>query len=289
MNPSLNQPTVPSGETPAPFGLGGMEMSGRFEAAPSTSFLFVASPDSPSGPSAMARGRSDPFEVVGSPTGSANAPGSPNAPGVQALFSQATALATSTTVAGSANQAVTGASNLPVQTASLTDPASSLADHPASALGPAQRSDARGAVQAGRLDSASGRSNLTTPLSHSGRRSKAELDAALAARDAASLSPRGADLIAEALPFAGDSLEQSLDEFVRQLKAVDMAGLVGGGPSPVVVASLTVLTAAASAVVVREVVRRRSVRGRGVRMIDHLGRELALSFPELPRSWSERR
>ncbi len=262
MPPSINAPAVPSGETPAPYGPGGIEMPGRFEDAPPASFLFVSSPDSPSGPSAMARGRYEPLELVGSTTGPTNTPGSPNAPGVQALFSQATGLATSTTVAGSAIPAVTGASNLPVQPATLTDPDSSFADHPASAVGAAQRSDARGAVHAGRLDSANGRSIRATTLSHPGRLSKAELDVALADRDAASLLPRGADLIAEALPFAGESLEQSLDEFVRQLKAVDVAGLVGGGPSPVVVASLTVLTAAASAVVVREIVRRRSVRGR---------------------------
>jgi hypothetical protein len=96
-------------------------------------------------------------------------------------------------------------------------------------------------------------------------------------------------LIAEALPFVGHSLEESLNDLVRQLEAVDMTGLVRGGPTPMVVASVTVLTAATSALVVREVLRRRSARGRGVRMMDHLGRELALSFPELPRSWSERR
>ena len=83
--------------------------------------------------------------------------------------------------------------------------------------------------------------------------------------------------------------KESLDEFVRQLEAVNVAGLVSRGPAPLVIVSVAVLSTAASALVVREAVRRRSGRGRGVRMVDHLGRELALSFPELPRSWSERR
>jgi hypothetical protein len=106
--------------------------------------------------------------------------------------------------------------------------------------------------------------------------------------DAAPL-PRGADLIAEALPFAGDSLERSLEDFVRQLKAVDVGGIVTQGPTPIVVASIALAGAAASAVVVREVVRRRTARRNGPRVFDSRGRELALSFPELPRSWSEKR
>jgi hypothetical protein len=102
-------------------------------------------------------------------------------------------------------------------------------------------------------------------------------------------SPRGADLIAEALPFVGDSLERSLDAFVRQLREVDVAGLGAGGPMPIMIASVAVLGAATSVVVMREIVRRRSARGRGLRVVDSLGRDFALSFPELPRSWSERR
>jgi hypothetical protein len=59
--------------------------------------------------------------------------------------------------------------------------------------------------------------------------------------------------------------------------------------APMVVAALAMVTTAATAMVAREVVRRRSARGRGLRLLDPLGRELALSFPELPRSWSEKR
>jgi hypothetical protein len=98
--------------------------------------------------------------------------------------------------------------------------------------------------------------------------------------------PRGADLIAQALPFAGDALERSLDDFVRQLRAADLAP---DARNPVVAASLVAIGAATAAIVAHEVVRRRSARGRGLRLRDPLGRELALSFPELPKSWSERR
>ncbi len=284
MLPSMNQPGGPAGESPAPYGPGGFEMPSRSEAGPSF-FLTFSSPTLPVGPTAMARGRSDPFEAAGSNSGPTGSQASPNGPGVQALSSQATSLVASTIVASPAMQSVAGATTVPIQTATTTDSDSPRADHPASAVGSATRSDARGAVQSGRLDNPLGRSILATTSSHSEPSPTADQDAAMTLRDAASLLPRGADLIAEALPFARGSLEDSLNEFVRQLEAAD----VSGGPSPVVVASLTILTTAASVLVVREVVRRRSVRVRGVRVIDHLGRELALSFPELPRSWSERR
>jgi hypothetical protein len=115
-------------------------------------------------------------------------------------------------------------------------------------------------------------------------------DAAAPVVEESSPTPRGADLIAEALPLAGDALERGLDEFVRQLEAVDVAGIVTQGPTPLVVATLSAAGAAASAMVVREIARRRGLRrtdGR-FRIVDPLGRELGLSFPELPRSWSER-
>jgi hypothetical protein len=216
-------------------------------------------------------------------------PGATNASGVQALFAQPAGIVSSPAAAGPAIQSVTGSSSLPAQSAGIAELDSPLADHPASATGRAQRSDARGAVQAGRSDSTLGRNSLASTPSHFGPASSGDLEEDMAYHGSPALLPRGADLIAEALPFADGSLERSLNEFVRQLEAVDMTGLLAGGPPAVVVASVTLLTAAASALVVREVARRRSARGRGVRMMDHLGRELALSFPELPRSWSERR
>jgi hypothetical protein len=102
-------------------------------------------------------------------------------------------------------------------------------------------------------------------------------------------SPRGADLIAEAISFLGDSLERSLDDFVRQLREVDVVGLGARGPAPIVVVSVALLSAAASAVATREIVRRRSARRHGPCVVDSSERELALSYPELPRSWSQRR
>jgi hypothetical protein len=56
-----------------------------------------------------------------------------------------------------------------------------------------------------------------------------------------------------------------------------------------VAASLVAAGAAAVAVAALEVARERSTRGRAPRLLDPLGRELALSFPELPTSWSEKR
>jgi hypothetical protein len=147
----------------------------------------------------------------------------------------------------------------------------------------------RGVADPARGGQASGRSVLATTLWQPGvASSTSESAAATPGSDEAAPSPIGADLIAEALPFAGDSLERTLEEFVRQLRAVDVAGIAIRGPTPIVVASLAIASAAASAVVVREVVRRRTGRRNGLRLVDSLGRELALSFPELPRSWSEK-
>ena len=145
-------------------------------------------------------------------------------------------------------------------------------------------------VEPGHLALSTGRSALATTLSRSLLVPESDAtDAASSGHNEAVPAPRGADLIAESLPFAGDSLERSLDDFVRQLEEVDVAALVGRGPTPMVIATLAVAGTAASAVVVRGIIRRRAERGRGARIVDSLGRELALSFPELPRSWSERR
>ncbi len=98
----------------------------------------------------------------------------------------------------------------------------------------------------------------------------------------------GADLIADALPIAGESLEHSLDEFVRQLETVDVAGIVTRGPTPASYATFAVTGLAALAIATREVTRRRFRSARHFRVLDPVGRELALSFPELPRGWSSR-
>lgn len=108
--------------------------------------------------------------------------------------------------------------------------------------------------------------------------------------DAALTATRRADLIAESLPMVGDSLQRGLEDFVNQLEAVDVPGIVAQGPPPAITATIAVIGAATTSMVVREVARRKSSRrdGRGVRIVDPFGRELALSFPELPRSWSRR-
>ena len=223
------------------------------------------------------------------------APLDPNAgvvpPGVQGLASFGTGPATPTIPTIQGPQGTTVATSGPAQSHALVgDSDSPVADRAATvALGSLPRADLRGTVDPGRGAHSPGRGVLATTLLHPAL----PPDGTPTPRDEPgpdedTPSPRGADLIAEALPFAGDSLERSLEEFVRQLRAVDVAGIVTQGPTPLVVASLTIAGAAASAVVAREFVRRRAGRGNRLRMVDSQGRELALSFPELPRSWSER-
>ncbi len=214
-----------------------------------------------------------------------------NGPGVQALAAPGSGAGGASTVGGPGFGIAPSASALPAQPSTTIALDGAMSDHAiAWAAGGAQRLDGRAGVDQSPVARTLGRSvAATTQLPSLLVLSSGNLDPAAADQYDPPPSPRGADLIAEALPFAGDSLERSLDEFVRQLKTVDVAALVTDGPAPLVVASLAVASAAASAVVVREIVRRRSAHGRGFRMVDPQGRELALSFPELPRSWSEKR
>lgn len=172
----------------------------------------------------------------------------------------------------------------------FSDPDGMLGEHPGSlAMGLPARAEGRGAMDSGRAREDYGRAVVVaTMLSQSSLSpSSDEAGRTDASLEEIAASPRGADLISEALPIAGESLERSLEEFVRQLETVDVSAIVTSGPTPLVFASMAVVGAAAAAVVVRGVVRRRSRRG-GLRIVDSLGRELALSFPELPRSWSRR-
>ena len=101
--------------------------------------------------------------------------------------------------------------------------------------------------------------------------------------------PRGADLIAEALPFARESLEDALEDFVRQLRGVDLALFDAKGPGPIVFLSAGVLASAVSAEVVRRYMQRRGAMNRGILALDASGRQHTMGFPELPGSWSARR
>lgn len=103
------------------------------------------------------------------------------------------------------------------------------------------------------------------------------------------MTPHGADLIVEMLPIARGSLEEALDQFVRQLDHLDAGLLEATGPAPIVVFSLTLLSTAASAEMARRYVRRKTSLKRGILAVDSSGRPLTLGFPELPGSWSERR
>ena len=102
------------------------------------------------------------------------------------------------------------------------------------------------------------------------------------------LSPRGADLIAEALPFDRASLEAALDQFVRQLDELDIRRLTARGPAPIAVFVLTALGSAASMEFARRFWRRRLLIAKGIPVGDPVVREIPLGFPELPGSWSER-
>jgi hypothetical protein len=103
------------------------------------------------------------------------------------------------------------------------------------------------------------------------------------------LAPRGADLIADALPFARESLENALENFVDQLGEMDLGLLDSQGPTPIVLFSVAVLTSAVSAELARRYVQRRNAMIREIVAIDTSGRPHTLGFPELPGSWSERR
>jgi hypothetical protein len=208
-------------------------------------------------------------------------------PGVQTLAPLGGNLGAALVAATQAPQAApTGATAAAQPHSIVVDNLAPAADRIAA---PSLGSFTRGVADPSRGAQASLHAVLATTSSHPDLASSSSgSDAGAPGRDGAAPLPRGADLIAEALPLAGDSLERSLEDFVRQLRAVDVAGIVTEGPTPIVVAAVAIAGAAASAVVVREVVRRRAGRGKGLRTVDSLGRELALSFPELPRSWSEK-
>lgn len=233
------------------------------------------------------RDRIDSSQPGAMPAAPLNAPSAPLAPGMTASAATGpAAIAASQAYLSPGLQtppAGGGATNH--RSPSLVDPDVASADPQGStAIGPIPRGDSRLALTARR-------STPSSPARPDLDPADVSPDGAAVFPDEAPPSPRGADLIAEVLPLAGESLQRGLEDFVRQLEAVDVAGIVTQGPTPLVAATLAVAGAAASAVVVREVVRRRAVRrGRdGLRIVDPLGRELALSFPELPRSWSQRR
>jgi hypothetical protein len=104
----------------------------------------------------------------------------------------------------------------------------------------------------------------------------------------AGLSPQGADLIAQALPFDRASLEAALDQFVHQLDELDIRRLAARGPAPIAVFVLTALSSAASMELARRFWRRRLLVAKGIGVGDRVVREIPLGFPELPGSWSEK-
>jgi hypothetical protein len=211
--------------------------------------------------------------------------------GVVALAALDSASAAAPAAGGPAAQIVPAVAAVAGPSASTIVPDGSGGSRIIAAMsGAVARVDANVVADPARVPRSSGRHVLASTLHHNLPASLPARPEPAAGREADSPpSPKGADLVAETLPLVGDSLDRNLDEFVRLLAAGEVAALASDGRTPIVVGALAMLSAAASAVMVREVVRRRSMRGSGPRLLDPLGRELALSFPELPRSWSETR
>jgi hypothetical protein len=100
-------------------------------------------------------------------------------------------------------------------------------------------------------------------------------------------SLRGADLIAEALPFDRISLENALDQFLRRLDALDVGEFATHGPAAITLFTLAWLGSALSVETTRRFLQRRMLIAQGIRQGDPRWREVPIRFPELPGSWSE--
>lgn len=239
---------------------------------------------------------SENLDGVNLPGGSVAGASAPNAIGLPTASSQTgplalTATATNVVVAGlSASIALPGPPAQPAGSAAADlGHTAHLSGSPALSAAGRSHSDGRASLEPSHQGGAPGHTELTTIQAHTGMLPAAGTVPTAATPDEAPPSPLGADLIVEAFPFSGHTLERSLDAFVRQLEEVDVAGLVARSPAPIFVTSLSVLGTGAAAIVASEMLQRRSRRGRRLRVVDSTGRELALSFPELPRSWSQRR
>jgi hypothetical protein len=196
--------------------------------------------------------------------------------------------------ASSANQGLgasaSSAGNAPLQARSLLGAGHLGADQPASTNPGMEELTGLANARAGRVSGPRGHSSSPVPIDHAALRPASDFEVPDADRPVESVpSPLGADLIVEGLPMARESLEAALSQFVRQLDDLDAALLDVRGPGPIVAFSLSLLSAAASAEMARRYVRRKSSAKRGVLAVDPSGRQLTLGFPELPRSWSERR
>ncbi len=185
---------------------------------------------------------------------------------------------------------ISSVGNVPLQANSLLDASNLNADRSTSSSSAAEGMIGVANSQSGRASRPRGPSTNPVPVDH------AALRPTLGPDDRASDGPReslplpqGADLIVEGLPMGRDSLEAALDRFVRQLDELDAGLLDVRGPAPIVIFSLSLLSAAASAEMARRYVRRKTSLKRGMLAVDPAGRQLTLGFPELPGSWSERR
>jgi hypothetical protein len=178
----------------------------------------------------------------------------------------------------------------PVQPNTLLDADTDGADRPASAGGYQERGISVGSIELGRIPRLSGLSSNASGRFHGWMLSTKDANHWVAYEpNQEGPAPRGADLIAEALPFARESLEDALAGFVNQLGEMDLGLVDARGPAPIVLFSIAVLTSAVSVELARRYVQRRNAMNRGIVAIDTSGRQHTLGFPELPGSWSERR
>ena len=130
------------------------------------------------------------------------------------------------------------AGNAPLQPISLLDASSVSADPPTSLSGVVDGMIAVEKASRAATPSRPARTANPSAVNHTALRPASDSD-----NDAydgpMELIPslQGADLIFEAMPIARESLEEALDQFVRQLDHLDAGLLEASGPAPIVVFS----------------------------------------------------
>jgi hypothetical protein len=258
---------------------------------------FAANPPSPSPQSGWPTPRAHPDSIESGPSQSTSVNVYASSNGVLNSVSQqglAATVGVSPTSPGS-GKGLDGVVPLagisaPVQPNTLLDPDGDGADRPASAGGYQERGIGVGPVELGQIPRLSGLSSNASGRFHRWMLSTKDANDRVAYElNQEGPAPRGAELIAEALPFARESLEDALQGFVNQLGAMDLGLVDARGPAPIVLFSIAVLTSAVSVELARRFVQRRNAMNRGIVAIDPSGRQHILGFPELPGSWSERR
>jgi hypothetical protein len=192
------------------------------------------------------------------------------------------------TGSGLSAQLVPAGGNLPAQPGALSGANGIATDRLLSSGGSRQRVVLVGDLGQGRAARAQASRAASPLIRHSTLRPHSELPApATDERSDPVPLPRAADLIAEALPFDRASLEDALEQFLRQLDHRNGGRFAARGPTPIVLFSLAVLGSVGSVEIARRFLRRRMLVAQGIRVGDPLSRGIPIGFPEMPGSWSE--